>query len=70
VPSECQAIAIGLTHSEPYGRRLTNSKQGLSQILALNGMWNMGREIAPPKVVERADDSECYCRKAEAAIDG
>lgn len=26
--------------------------------------------IAVPKVVERADDSECYCRKAEAAIDG
>ncbi|MBY3225628.1 hypothetical protein [Rhizobium laguerreae] len=28
----------------------------MSQILALNGMLTMGREIAAPKVVERADD--------------
>lgn len=45
-------------------------RTGLSQILALNGMLTMGREIAAPKVVERAYDSECYCRKAEAAIEG
>lgn len=36
---------------------------GLSQISALIGMSTVGREIAAPDVVERADDSECDARK-------
>ncbi|MGZ2402762.1 hypothetical protein ACVIKO_000022 [Rhizobium ruizarguesonis] len=45
-------------------------KGGLSQIFALNGMLTVGGEISAPNVVERTDDSECYCRKAEAAVEG
>jgi hypothetical protein len=36
----------------------------------VNGMLTTGREIAAPKVVERVDDSECHCRKAEAPVEG
>lgn len=57
-------ILHGRKPSRSFAGRL---RTGLSQILALNGMLTMGREIAAPKVVERAYDSECYCRKAEAA---
>jgi hypothetical protein len=35
---------------------------------ALNRMF--GREIAAPKVAERADDAECHCRKADAPVEG
>ncbi|MGZ2402780.1 hypothetical protein [Rhizobium ruizarguesonis] len=45
-------------------------EMGLSQIFALNGMLTVGGEISAPNVVERTDDSECYCRKAEAAVEG
>ncbi|MDX4076621.1 phosphonate C-P lyase system protein PhnG [Brucella sp. NBRC 113783] len=43
---------------------------GLSQTFGLNRMLTIGMEFAAPKVAERAHDSECYCREAEAPIKG
>jgi hypothetical protein len=42
----------------------------LPQIFALKRMLTIGREIAASKIVERADDSECDWRKAEASLEG
>ena len=44
--------------------------RGLSQTFGLNRMLTIGMEFAAPKVAERAHDSECYCREAEAPIKG
>lgn len=42
----------------------------LSQILQVNSMLTMGREVAAPDIAERADDFEYHCRKAEAPVEG
>ena len=44
--------------------------QALSQILQVNSMLTMGREVAAPDIAERADDFEYHCRKAEAPVEG
>nr|MBP8265037.1 SDR family NAD(P)-dependent oxidoreductase [Zoogloea sp.] len=41
----------------------------LSQILQVNSMLTMGREVAAPDIAERADDFEYHCRKAEAPVE-
>jgi hypothetical protein len=38
-----------------------NEKRGLSQIFAVNELLTVGKEIAAPDVVERANDSKCHC---------
>ena len=43
---------------------------GLSQIFQVNPMLTMGGEISARKNAERADDSECHCRKVEAPVEG
>jgi hypothetical protein len=48
------------------GRR----RPALSQILQVNSMLTMGREVAAPDIAERADDFEYHCRKAEAPVEG
>ena len=45
-------------------------KTALSQILQVNSMLSMGREVAAPDIAERADDFEYHCRKAEAPVEG
>ena len=46
------------------------SAKALSQILQVNSMLTMGREVAAPDIAERADDFEYHCRKAEAPVEG
>ncbi|WP_221177549.1 hypothetical protein, partial [Klebsiella pneumoniae] len=45
-------------------------RMALSQILQVNSMLTMGREVAAPDIAERADDFEYHCRKAEAPVEG
>ena len=51
-------------------RHLDIVKTALSQILQVNSMLTMGREVAAPDIAERADDFEYHCRKAEAPVEG
>lgn len=52
-------------------RRACYARAGaLSQILQVNSMLTMGREVAAPDIAERADDFEYHCRKAEAPVEG
>lgn len=52
------------------GATRTSQKRALSQILQVNSMLTMGREVAAPDIAERADDFEYHCRKAEAPVEG
>ena len=49
---------------------LATLRTALSQILQVNSMLTMGREVAAPDIAERADDFEYHCRKAEAPVEG
>ena len=50
--------------------QLRRKMEALSQILQVNSMLTMGREVAAPDIAERADDFEYHCRKAEAPVEG
>ena len=51
-------------------KAMPRTKPALSQILQVNSMLTMGREVAAPDIAERADDFEYHCRKAEAPVEG
>ncbi|EYB80002.1 hypothetical protein KPB2_5308 [Klebsiella pneumoniae Kb677] len=60
------AIAPGPSKPDISGAE----RMALSQILQVNSMLTMGREVAAPDIAERADDFEYHCRKAEAPVEG
>ena len=53
-----------------FGNEVDILREALSQILQVNSMLTMGREVAAPDIAERADDFEYHCRKAEAPVEG
>ena len=59
-------------HAQGAFRRTVSQSnlKALSQILQVNSMLTMGREVAAPDIAERADDFEYHCRKAEAPVEG
>lgn len=64
------ALLVALGLSVAQGLFPIAGVTGLSQTFGLNRMLTIGMEFAAPKVAERAHDSECYCREAEAPIKG
>ena len=63
---------IGEIDDFPFRRFASEraARRALSQILQVNSMLTMGREVAAPDIAERADDFEYHCRKAEAPVEG